>query len=131
MGVARVGGSWSNLLCHHVITCAIHGWYHIRVNRSTALLSPTALRAWRPLRHLAVHCPGGEKGPENARILVRQRHGGDLGAAARPELLQPDTPGVLFALHTSDDGDGALEEQPAQILKWLRVLRIGLTSYSI
>jgi hypothetical protein len=48
-------------------------------------------------------------------MLVRQGHRGDLGAAPCPQLWEPDTAGVLFPLSPSDDGHGALEQEPAQI----------------
>src|SRR5262245_8530840 len=54
VGEDRGWGSGSDRLCHHAITCAIHGWYRLHINRSAALLSPTALLACCPLRRLAV-----------------------------------------------------------------------------
>ena len=83
-------------------------------NRAAALLSPTALRvvgryaAWRRPRRWRVT-------PRAYAHPVGQGHGGDLRATPCPELLEPDTPGIRFPLDPPDDGDSALEQQPAQI----------------
>src|SRR5262245_49288780 len=60
VGGVRVWGSWSDRLCHHVITCAIPGWYRMCVNRAAVLLSRPAFRVGQPLCRLAVYLSGGE-----------------------------------------------------------------------
>src|SRR5262245_51967961 len=61
VGVVRVWGSWSNLLCHHVIiTCAIHGWLRVVVSFLVHDIPYDPSLAWLPLRRLTVDLPRGE-----------------------------------------------------------------------
>ena len=66
------------------------------------------------LCRLAVAVTRGEESPENARVLIRQGHGGHLGATPRPQLLKPDTPGILFPVDPPDNRHGAVQQQATQ-----------------
>ena len=72
----------------------------------------------------------GHDGPENPRVLVGERYGGLLPAAAFAQSLRPLRDGVLIVLANQDDRFGTLYQQISQVVAAALGLTTRMTSLS-